>query len=268
MQITNIAGYKFTPLDDLSVLQTALLEQAVMLDCKGTILLSEEGINLNLAAHAEKLTVFKTWLRNDSRFADMTFRESLSASQPFKFMKVKVKKEIITMHQPEVRPEMQRAPSITPAEFKQWLDEKRDITVLDTRNDYEVRFGTFEQAEHFQLADFGEFPAATTALQPGKPVVMFCTGGIRCEKAAVHLLNVGFPEVYQLDGGILNYFSEVGGAHYQGECFVFDQRVAVNPQLEETGTVQCTACQGPVSKEQQASSDFITGVSCPMCVNA
>jgi UPF0176 protein len=140
--------------------------------------------------------------------------------------------------------------------------------VLDTRNDYEVRFGTFEQAEHFQLADFSDFPAATAAIQEKKPVVMFCTGGIRCEKAAVYLLSAGFPEVYQLDGGILNYFSEVGGAHYSGECFVFDQRISVNPQLQETGTLQCVACQGPVSKEQQASSDFVAGVSCPVCVSA
>ena len=267
MQITNIAGYKFVPLVDLGTLQAALLAEATRLDCKGTILLSAEGMNLSVAARAESIVAFKTFLHQDARFGEMDFRETVSATQPFKFMKVKIKSEIITMHQPEVRPEIARAPSISPAEFKQWLDEKRDITVLDTRNDYEVRFGTFEQAEHFQLADFGDFPAATTALRDDKPVVMFCTGGIRCEKAAVYLLNAGFPEVYQLEGGILNYFSEVGGAHYQGDCFVFDQRVSVNPELQETGTVQCIACQGPVLPEQQVAPEFVPGVSCPMCVN-
>jgi UPF0176 protein len=178
---------------------------------------------------------------------------------------VKLKQEIITMGRPEIRPEMGRAPSISPQDFKQWLDEKKEITVLDTRNDYEVRFGTFENAKHFQLDDFGQFPEYANHISPDKPVVMFCTGGVRCEKAALHLLNEGVAEVYQLDGGILNYFSEVGGEHYQGECFVFDQRISVDDKLCETGSVQCASCQGPVTKEEQASTQFISDATCPTC---
>jgi UPF0176 protein len=265
MQIKNIAGYKFVPLADLPLLQTALLAETERLQCKGTILLSAEGINLSLAASADAIVAFQAYLEQDVRFAGMAFRESESAYQPFKFMRVKIRDEIITMRQPDVKPR-ERAPSLSPQEFKQWLDENRDITVLDTRNDFEVRFGTFARAEHFQLAEFGEFPKAALNLQKDKPVVMFCTGGIRCEKAAVYMLNAGFPEVYQLDGGILNYFSEVGGAHYRGECFVFDQRVSVDAALQETGTLQCTVCQSPVSREAQASSDFVPGVSCSQCV--
>lgn len=234
MQITNIAGYKFTPLNDLASLRALLLEQSDQLKLKGTILLGTEGINLTLAGVEESISVFKRYIREDTRFSDMSFRESYSAALPFKRLKVKIKKEIITMHRPEVCPCASRAPSISPHELKQWLDERRDITLLDTRNDYEVRMGTFENAVHFQLADFGDFPEAAKQLDRSKPVVMFCTGGIRCEKAGLYLLNSGFEEVYQLEGGILNYFSEVGGAHYQGECFVFDERISLNSHLEET----------------------------------
>jgi UPF0176 protein len=246
MLITHIAGYKFISLRDLSDLSERLMQQCTLLSCKGTILLSAEGININIAAEPAHVAVFKKFLRADERFADLTFRESQSQTPPFRFMRVKIKKEIITMKRPEVRPETQRATAISPAELKQWLDDKRDITILDTRNEYEVRFGTFANAQHFQLQDFSEFPDNAAQLQPHKPVVMFCTGGIRCEKAALHLLNVGFPEVYQLEGGILNYFAQVGGDHFSGECFVFDNRVAVNAELKQTGTRQCLQCQGPI----------------------
>jgi UPF0176 protein len=149
------------------------------------------------------------------------------------------------MKNPAVKPEVTRAPAIAPNILKQWLDEKRDITLLDTRNDYEVRFGTFKKATHLAINDFSDFPKAATALTADKPVVMFCTGGIRCEKAALELLHAGFPEVYQLEGGILNYFQETDGAHYEGECFVFDERVALDTNLQVTGTLQCVVCEGP-----------------------
>jgi UPF0176 protein len=238
------------------------------LQLRGTVLLSEEGINLNLSGTKAAIAEFQTFLLADIRFADMTFRTSFSSGQPFKFMKVKIRKEIITMRRPEVRAADARAQGLAPHELKKWLDENRDITILDTRNDYEVRFGTFKNATHFEIKDFSEFPAvAEKKLTPEKPIVMFCTGGIRCEKAALHLQNAGFPEVYQLDGGILNYFSEVGGAHYDGECFVFDQRVSVDASLQVTGTLQCTVCNGPVSEAQQMSAQFIPGVSCPVCAH-
>ena len=266
MHIINIAGYKFIPLNQLAVLRELLLNHCTVLGCKGTILLGDEGINLSLAGVPESIAAFKDFLRQDERFADMTFRESYSAQQPFNFMKVKIKNEIITLGLPEVKPEEQRAPSIDPVELKQWLDEKREFTLLDTRNDYEVRFGTFQNATHFEMSDFGEFPEHASTLPTDKPVVMFCTGGIRCEKAALHLLNAGFSKVLQLEGGILNYFQEVGGEHYQGECFVFDQRVAVNANLAETGTVQCLTCQGPITLAEQMLPAYETKTSCPTCV--
>ncbi len=258
MKILNIAGYKFIALEALPTLRSLWLEECLSRHLKGTILVSPEGVNITLAGLPEHIASFKQFLREDSRFADMTFRESYSAEQPFHHMRVKLKKEIITFRRPEVRADVERAPSISPRDFKKWLDEKRDITILDTRNEYEVRFGTFDHAEHFPINDFSEFPEAAKQLQQDKPVVMFCTGGVRCEKAALHLLNQGFPEVYQLDGGILNYFAEVGGTHYHGDCFVFDHRVAVGPDLTVSGVKQCQVCEGP---------KVIANDSCPTCVS-
>jgi len=232
MQILNIAGYKFIALDNLSELRIALFNQCEELSLKGTILLSPEGINISLGGKLADITAFKTHLMADSRFNDMTFRESYSSTQPFKRLKVKLKKEIITLRRPEICPQTQRAPAISPQQLKQWLDQGRTFTILDTRNTYEVAFGTFAGATHLNIEDFCEFPKAVENLTADKPVVMFCTGGVRCEKAGLHLLNKGFSEVYQLDGGILNYFAMIGGAHYEGACFVFDERVALTPNLQ------------------------------------
>ncbi len=258
MQILNIAGYQFITLDELSTLREQLLDKCIALGLKGTILLSPEGINIALAGTVENVASFTEFLKQDSRFAELTFRESYSISQPFERMKVKVKKEIITMRLPDIKPTVTRAPSVSPQEFKQWLDEERDITVLDTRNDYEIRFGTFADAKNLHIDDFCEFAEAAEKIKQDKPVVMFCTGGIRCEKAALYLLNSGFSKVYQLEGGILNYFAKVGGDHYQGECFVFDQRVALDANLRETGTKQCLVCQGPMMQNN-------LNVSCEAC---
>lgn len=247
MQIHNIAGYKFIFLTELPALRGQLLELCQELALKGTVLLSSEGININLAGLSESIVTFKKYVQKDPRFQDMTFRDSYSDSHPFRYMKVKIKKEIITLRVDEVRPEQNaRPPHVTPEEFKRWLEEGRDITVLDTRNDYEIRFGTFRKAVNLNIHDFSEFPQATESIPREKPIVMFCTGGIRCEKAALHLINAGFPEIYQLDGGILNYFAKVGGDHYEGECFVFDQRIALDPDLKTTGTLQCVSCEGPM----------------------
>ena len=270
MQILTIAGYKFTSLDERDQLRTDFFQICRTLALKGTILLSKEGINLNLAGNATNITSFKQYLKKDPRFTDMVFHELFSDNIPFQHLKIKLKQEIITLRQPEVDAVTHRAPHLSPTVFKQWLDEKRDITVLDTRNDYEVRFGTFKGAIHLQLTDFSKFPAAIhRSLQnsslKNKPIVMFCTGGIRCEKAALHLINQGFSDVYQLDGGILGYFATVGSTHYEGECFVFDERTSVDANLKETGTAQCRACHGPVSKEQQQLSTYMKGVSCPTC---
>ncbi len=263
MPILNIASYKFVALSDLSRRCSILLEKTHSLSIKGTILLSAEGMNLSLAGIEKNIVEFILFLKNDPLFRDMTFRESYSDFQPFKHMRVKIKEEIITLRQPDIHPENQAAPDISPTEFKKWMDEKRDITILDTRNDYEIKFGTFENATQLNLDEFGEFPAAMHQVPHEKPVVMFCTGGIRCEKAAWVLLNAGYSNVYQLKGGILNYFAEVGAEHYQGECFVFDERIAVDANLISSGTKQCVICQGPIRKQEQIASQS----ACQACAS-
>lgn len=236
MKILNIAGYKFTPLNELDLLREALMAQCQPL--KGTILLSHEGININLAGFQDDICTLLTFLKNDARFSDMPFHETYSTYQPFQRLKIKLKKEIITMRQPEANPTVARAPSISPAELKKWLDENRDITLLDTRNDYEMELGTFKGAMNLHLKDFGELASAIDEIDKNKPIVMFCTGGIRCEKAALYMLNQNYTNVYQLDGGILGYFKHVGGAHYNGACFVFDERVSVDSDLNPSKNTQ------------------------------
>jgi UPF0176 protein len=181
-------------------------------------------------------------------------------------MLVKIKREIITMKRPDINPAAKPAPRLAPHTLKAWLDEGRDVVMLDTRNDFEVGLGTFDNAVNLHIASFGDFPAAVQTLDlKGKTVVSFCTGGIRCEKAAPLLIANGLDNVYQLDGGILKYFEDCGGAHWHGECFVFDKRVALGPDLQETGTTQCYACQAVVSPEEQHSTDYVLGKSCPHC---
>lgn len=237
--ILNISAYKFVPLPDAQALKELLLERAVALKLKGTILLAEEGINLFLAGPAEDVRGFVAQLHTDPRFADIAPKESWSESQPFKKMLVKVKREIIRMDHPTIRPANGRAPAVSAATVKRWLDagmddEGRPVVTLDTRNDFEVDAGTFSGAIDWRITKFTEFPNAMRehkADLEGKTVVSFCTGGIRCEKAAILMREEGLEHVYQLEGGILKYFEEVGGAHYSGGCFVFDERRAVDSAL-------------------------------------
>lgn len=265
MQILSIAGYKFIPLDQLQTLRQTLLQCCDRLGVKGTILLSTEGININLAGLISNVLAFKAELLEDCRFAAISFHETYSNELPYQRLKVKVKREIITLKQPEVDAVKTRAPALSPEELKQWLDEKRDLTLLDTRNDYEVRFGTFTGAHNLHMADFSHFPLSLAGVDREKPIVMFCTGGIRCEKAALYMQQQGYDNVYQLDGGILGYFARVGGAHYQGECFVFDERVSLDAALHDTGTVQCRGCQGPVTLAEQQQPEYKAGMACPAC---
>lgn len=246
MPILNIAGYKFVPLANIADLRLELLDFCKSLFLKGTILLSEEGININLAGTSENITLFKNHLNRYPELQHLTFRESYSTFQPFDRIKVRIKKEIITLRRPEVRPDCEQAPAISPQKLKQWLDEKRDILLLDTRNDYEIRFGSFQNAVTLPIKDFKKFPDAIENIPNKKTIVMFCTGGIRCEKAALHMLQKGYSDVFQLQGGILNYFAQVGGTHYDGECYVFDNRISLDHQLQTTGTKQCLGCQGPI----------------------
>lgn len=230
MNIRHIAGYKFITLNNLEALRCSFLEHSQVL--RGTILLSKEGINVNISGEKSAIDAFLKLLFSFDAFNDMTFRESFLHTFPYQRFKVKIKKEIISFRQKNCHPEEKRAPHISAQELKLWLDEKRDFTLLDTRNDYEIAFGTFSNATTLGIADFGEFPDASKKLDPKKPIVMFCTGGIRCEKAGLHLINEGFQEVYQLDGGILKYFQDVGETHFEGKCFVFDERIALNAKLE------------------------------------
>ena len=235
MQFINLAGYKFVALDGLDDLKALLARRCDELGLKGTILLSFEGINVVLAGSEEVTTQFQSLIRSDSRLADLRFKRSVSAYQPFDRMLVKIKKEIITLRMPGIAPSKERAPAVAPVQFKRWLDEGREVVLIDTRNAFEVDAGTFEGAMSLGLKSFGEFAQAVDRLDPAlkdKTIVTFCTGGIRCEKATPVLIGKGFRNVFQLDGGILQYFQECGDAHFKGRCFVFDQRVALDGNLE------------------------------------
>ena len=241
--ILNISTYKFVPLNDTSALKELLHARAEALNLKGTILLAEEGINLFLAGPADDVRGFIRQLHADARFADIVPKESWSASQPFRKMLVKVKREIIRMNHPTIRPAEGRAPAVDAHTAKRWLDqghddEGRPVVTLDTRNTYEVDEGTFAGAIDWRLNKFTEFPDALQAHKADladKTVISFCTGGIRCEKAAIYMRESGLPHVYQLEGGILKYFEETGGAHYDGGCFVFDERRALAADLTTVG---------------------------------
>jgi UPF0176 protein len=271
MQILNIAAYKFVTLDGLPVLRAELRERTAAQALRGTILLAPEGINLFVAGEADKLEAFLDGLLADPRFAGMPIKRSYSAEQPFNRMLVKIKREIITMNRPDVRPAENPAPRLAPQALKRWLDAGRDVVLLDTRNQFEVEVGTFKNAQAFGIAAFSQFPeqaAQRIEAWRDKTVVTFCTGGIRCEKAAPLMRELGFKEVYQLDGGILKYFEECGGAHYEGECFVFDKRVSLDGQLQEAPTAQCYACRAVLTAEEQRSAHYVVGVSCPKCASA
>jgi UPF0176 protein len=232
--VVNIAAYQFTPLADLPALRADLRSRATALQIKGTILLAPEGINLFLAGSRPSIDSFLHHLRTLPGLANLAVKESLSDAVPFTRLMVRLKKEIITFRQPQIDPLATPAPRISPQELKHWLDESRPVVLLDTRNTYETDLGTFDGALTLPLKDFTHFPDQLHHLPADKntPIVTFCTGGIRCEKAAPFLQSRGYQNVYQLEGGILNYFEKAGSAHYTGACFVFDHRTAVTPSLK------------------------------------
>jgi UPF0176 protein len=238
--VLNVSAYKFVPLPDAAALREPLLLRARALELKGTILLAEEGINLFVAGAPDGVRALLAHLRGDPRLADLQAKESWSAEVPFGRMLVKHKREIIRMNHPAIQPQQGRAPALDAPTLKRWLDQGHDdagrpLVMLDTRNGFEVDYGTFAGARDWRLHKFSDFPAALAAhlgeLQ-GKAVVSFCTGGIRCEKAALVMREAGLADVWQLEGGILKYFEETGGAHFNGTCFVFDGREALDPDLQ------------------------------------
>ena len=237
--ILNISCYQFVPLPDAELWRERLAARCEELQLKGTILLAEEGINFFLAGPAPQVHALVELLRSDARFANLAPKESWSDEVPFRKMLVKVKGEIIRMNHPTIRPSNGRAPAVSPATLHRWLaqghdDEGREVVTLDTRNDFEVDAGAFDNAIDWRISKFTEFPPALRehkAELAGKTVVSYCTGGIRCEKAAILMQEEGIDHVYQLEGGILKYFEETDGAHYHGGCFVFDERRSVGADL-------------------------------------
>lgn len=237
----NIAAYRFVPLDDLAALRERLFQHALADGLKGTVLLAEEGINLCLAGTADAVAGWLERLRSDPRFAGLAVKQSWSETQPFQRLKVKVKREIIRMNQPAIRPAAGRAPAVEAATLARWIaqgrcDEGRPVKLLDTRNAFEVDAGAFDGAIDWRLSRFSDFPAALAAHRDeltGHTVVSYCTGGIRCEKAALVMQQLGVDNGFQLEGGILKYFEETGGAApgWHGHCVVFDERGALAPSL-------------------------------------
>lgn len=238
MQVVNISAYKFValPVASLPEWKARFVEAGQQIQIKGTILLSTEGINLFIAGSREQIDRFGACVKAIPEFADLWFKESYSEEVPFKRFRVKLKKEIISFRDQATDPLQQTADYIRPVELKRWFEENRPMLVLDTRNQYEVGLGKFQSAVDFNIAHFEDFKDAAAnklpqiAADKNLPIVTYCTGGVRCEKAALYLNQLGFKNVYQLEGGILNYFEKVGAEHYQGSCFVFDERVALEPK--------------------------------------
>lgn len=266
----NIAAYKFVKLTNLQDRRERLRDYCRSRDLKGTILLSPEGINLFIAGTRQEIDSLIAELAADAEIGPMEYKESLSDHQPFSRMLVKLKQEIIAFGVDGISPADHTSPKLPATELKRWLDEGQSVTLLDVRNDYEVSLGTFAGAEAIGVDHFRDFPDAAQRWRPEhkqQPVVMFCTGGIRCEKAGPYMERIGFENIYQLEGGILKYFEECGQEHFDGECFVFDKRVALDGQLRETDTALCFACQRTLSAEEQLSPDYVPGESCPYCVS-
>lgn len=267
-RVLNIAGYRFVDLNDRDVLREPFMNMCTVLELKGTILLSPNGINFFLAGSEESVSEFIQYLESDKRFSGIPIKFSRTDYQPFRRMLVKRKKEIISLGKSEIKPSEFTGPYIKPIEFKRLLDGEEDILVLDTRNDYETRIGSFEGSLELGISTFRDFPNAIESIPEeykSKTVVMYCTGGIRCEKASAVMINAGFEDVKQLEGGILGYFDECGGSYWDGDCFVFDQRVAVDSDLSETDIQMCFKCREPLSVDEQKSEYYVIGEHCPYC---
>lgn len=232
----NVAFYRFVPLTELKDLQRQLKALLVSFAVRGTVLIAPEGFNANLAGEEPKLREALVELEKIPEFSALEWKESFSDEIPFGRTRVRVKKEIIAFGIPEVQPLLQTGDRVKPAELLEWLNSDSNTIMFDTRNEYEIAKGTFKNAVHLGLKHFRDFPKALDEWNEAhasdlaeKRVVMFCTGGIRCEKATAYAQQIGMKNVYQLDGGILKYFEETKGAHYEGKCFVFDYRDAIEP---------------------------------------
>ena len=267
--VVNIAGYKFEPLVDPIDLVSLYQKKCDELELKGTMLISKNGINFSLAGTQQATDTIIAFLEEDNRFINIPLKVTYSETQPFRRMKVRLKKEIISLGRKDINPRELTGERISPQDLKNLLDNKEDVLVLDTRNEYETRVGKFENAIDLNLDTFRDFPEAIESLPEeykDKQIVMYCTGGIRCEKASAVMMKAGFADVKQLEGGVLDYFKETGGAYWEGDCFVFDERVALDTELNETDYIYCYICREPLSAEEKDSPDFKINEYCPYCI--
>lgn len=269
MAIAIATFYKFVELPDYAERQEPLYWLCEQHNIRGTILLAAEGINGTLAGTSENLEAVLAGLRADPRLADLEHKTSIAEDMPFDRLKVKLKREIVTFGVEAANPTQQVGTYVDPRDWNALISDP-EVVVIDTRNDYEVAIGTFQRAQNPNTQSFREFPEyvqQTLNPQEHRKVAMFCTGGIRCEKASSYLLSQGFSEVYHLKGGILKYLEEVPPQEslWEGECFVFDQRVAVQHGLEPGSYESCRGCGRPISEEDQADPAYEAGVCCPHC---
>ena len=271
LEFLNVAGYKFEPLENLDSLIPEYQNKCDELGLKGSVYLSPNGINFSIAGTEIDIETYIKFMEEDSRLRDIPLKKTFSKTQPFRRMKVRLKKEIISLGRDDINPRELTGDYISPKELFEMYEKKEDIIVLDTRNEYETRVGLFENAIDLQLDTFRDFPSAIETLPEeykDKQIVMYCTGGIRCEKASAVMLKAGFSDVKQLEGGVLDYFKETGGAYWNGDCFVFDERVALDKELNETEYIYCYICREPLSAEEKASPDFKINEYCPYCIDS
>ncbi|MBT6272888.1 MAG: rhodanese-related sulfurtransferase [Chromatiales bacterium] len=263
--------YRFVRLPDFETIKPPLLEHCKKAALKGTILLAEEGFNATVAGSRTAIDGLLAYLYTDSRLRDFQYKESFTAYQPFARMKVKLKREIVTMGIPDTDPGALNGTRVAPQEWNDLITDP-DVLVVDTRNVYEHAIGTFEGALSPQTESFRDLPKFVEDnldTQQHKKVAMFCTGGIRCEKSTNYLLKQGFEQVFHLDGGILKYLETVPTEQslWRGECFVFDERVAVDANLQPGTYTQCFACGRPLSPADRQAREYEEGISCAQCID-
>ena len=271
LEFLNVAGYKFEPLENLDSVIPEFQNKCDNLGLKGSVYLSPNGINFSIAGTEADIDTYIKFMEEDARFKDIPLKKTFSETQPFRRMKVRLKKEIISLGRDDINPSELTGNYISPKELFEMYEKKEDVIVLDTRNEYETRVGIFENAIDLQLDTFRDFPSAIETLPveyKDKQIVMYCTGGIRCEKASAVMMKAGFSDVKQLKGGVLDYFKETGGAYWNGDCFVFDERVALDKELNETEYIYCYICREPLSAEEKESPDFKINEYCPYCVDS
>ncbi len=265
----NLAFYKFVAIDDTETLRQRFETLLHNLPLGGTVLIAPEGVNVFLAGPITDIQSVIDWYNQDLRFVGADFKLSYSETVPFRRKLVKIKSEIIAFGIDNIDPTHFTGEYVTPATLQEWLDSGEEVLMLDTRNDYEIDLGTFANAVKPPIKTFREFPdwIEKSGIAKKHPkIVTFCTGGIRCEKATAHMRQQGFENVYQLQGGILKYFEDIGpDKNYEGDCFVFDYRVAVDANLKPSNLELCYACWTPITEQDKTSPLFDEGICCPKC---